>query len=511
MRAKVELYERIRRDHAQHKWGVRRLAKEHHCHRREVRQALTSALPPTRTSMVRERPKLGPLLAAIDAMLTYDLTAPRKQRHSAHRIWTRLVSENEAAVAESTVRQYVRQRRRELGQHRPETMVPQVHEAGDEAEMDLYEAVVQFAWGREKVQFFEMRACHSGASFHWPLRTVHQQAFLEAHVHAFEHFGGVFARIRYDNLAQAVRKVLRGRSRLESERFVVMRSHYGFAAEFCQPGLRGAHEKGGVEGEVGYFRRNHLVPVPEVADWEHLVDHCQFGMNTELSRHVDGRAASIGDHWAAERSQLRPLPADRFDTRLHMTARVDAKSRVSVLRNRYSVPSTLSGMLVEVAADTLAVVMRSGGREVARHRRVYGIGHDRLVLDHYLEVLHFKPRALAGSLPLRQAIDDGSFPSSYTDFHRHLVGRLGESEGARQMVDVLMLHRHYGPVLVISAVEQALDAGAYDHAAVALLARALAEPPRPALRAPPLQLLTSPQVPIPDCRHYDQLLTRGDD
>ena len=194
-----------------------------------------------------------------------------------------------------------------------------------------------------------------------------------------------------------------------------------------------------------------------------------------------------------------------------MTARVDAKSRVSVLRNRYSVPSLLTGMLVDVAADTLAVVMRSGGREVARHRRVYGIGHDRLVLDHYLEVLRFKPRALAGSLPMRQAIDDGSFPSSYTDFHRHLVDRLGESEGARQMVDVLMLHRQYGPVLVISAVEQALDAGAYDHAAVALLARALAEPPRPALRAPPLHVLTSPQVPIPDCRHYDQLLTRGDD
>lgn len=164
--------------------------------------------------------------------------------------------------------------------------------------------------------------------------------------------------------------MLRGRSRLESERFVVMRSHYGFAAEFCQPGLRGAHEKGGVEGGVGTFRRNHLVPVPEVADWEHLIGHCQFGMNTELARHVDGRVATIGDHWAAERSQLRPLPAERFDTRLHMTARVDAKSRVSVLRNRYSVPSTLSGMLVEVAADTLAVVMRSGGREVGRHRRV---------------------------------------------------------------------------------------------------------------------------------------------
>lgn len=511
MRTKVELYERIRRDHAQHKWGVRRLAKEHHCHRREVRQALMSALPPARKTMVRERPVLGPLLAAIDAMLVHDLAAPRKQRHTAHRIWTRLSSEHEATVAESTVRCYVRERRRELGLHRVEAMVPQVHEAGDEAEVDLYEADVRFPWGQETVSFFEMRACHSAAPFHWPLRSEHQQAFLEAHVEAFAHYGGVFTRIRYDSLAQAVRKVLRGRSRVESERFVVMRSHYGFMAEFCQPGLRGAHEKGGVEGEVGYFRRNHLVPVPAVASWEQLIEHCRTGMNTELARHVDGRIDTIGDRWATERSQLRPLPVDRFDTRLHMTARVDAKSRVSVLRNRYSVPALLSGVLVEAAVDTLAVVMRHGGREVARHQRVYGIGHDRLVLDHYLEALRFKPRALAGSLPLRQAIDEGRFPSSYSDFHGHLVERLGESEGARQMVDVLMLHRQYGPVLVISAVEQALDAGAYDYAAVALLARQLAEPPRPPLSAPQLHVLTNPHVPIPDCRHYDQLLTRGDD
>lgn len=183
----MDLNERIRRDHAQCACKIRRLAREHGCHRREVRQALASALPPARKAMVRSRPVLGPWLAPIDATLEYDLTAPRKQRHTAHRIWTRLRTERGATVAESTVREYVRDRRRELGMHRVEAMVPQVHLPGDEAEVDLYEAAVRFAWRQETVSFFEMRACHSATAFHWPLRTTSQQAFLEAHAEAFEH------------------------------------------------------------------------------------------------------------------------------------------------------------------------------------------------------------------------------------------------------------------------------------------------------------------------------------
>ena len=98
----------------------------------------------------------------------------------------------------------------------------------------------------------------------WPRRSRRQQAFLEGHAHAFSWFGGVFAEVRYDNLKSAVKQVLKGRRRVESDRFVAMRSHYLFDSIFTTPGIAGAHEKGGVEGEVGRLRRNHLVPVPEV-------------------------------------------------------------------------------------------------------------------------------------------------------------------------------------------------------------------------------------------------------
>ena len=82
---------------------------------------------------------------------------------------------------------------------------------------------------------------------------------------AFDWFGGVFGLLRYDNLTSAVKQVLRGRRRVESDRFIALRSHYLFESQFTIPGIEGAHEKGGVEGEVGRFRRRHLVPVPEVA------------------------------------------------------------------------------------------------------------------------------------------------------------------------------------------------------------------------------------------------------
>ncbi len=135
-----------------------------------------------------------------------------------------------------------------------------------------------------------------------------QQAFLEMHVEAFEWFGGVFAEIRFDNLTSAVKKVLRGRRRIETDRFVALRSHYLFESQFATPGIRGAHEKGGIEGEVGRHRRNHLVPVPTVATLAELNTDLLAGCERDLGRRIDGRPVTIGEAWAVERPLLRVLP-----------------------------------------------------------------------------------------------------------------------------------------------------------------------------------------------------------
>ena len=345
MGSRVEQFEEIRCDRAREGLSLRALAERHGVHRRTVRAALESPLPPVRrTPQGRPAPKLGPYRALIDEWLEADRDAPRKQRHTARRIWQRLVDEHGADVAQSTVRDHVRARKRALGWPVGEVFVPQVHAPGIEAEVDWGQAEVVLAGAQATVHLFVMRASFSGAAFCQASLVETQQAFLELHVQAFEWFGGVFAKVRFDNLKSAVKKVLKGRRRVESDRFVSLRSHYLFASQFTTPGLEGAHEKGGVEGEVGRHRRNHLVPVPRVADLAELNRMLLAGCEQDLGRRIDGRAGTVGEAWATERPLLLALPPEPFDACETAAPRVDQKSLVTIRQNRYSVPVALAGL-----------------------------------------------------------------------------------------------------------------------------------------------------------------------
>ena len=253
-RTKVELFEQIRREYEFGVGTVKGVARQLGVHRRMVRQALASAEPPARRRTPRARPAVGPLMAFIEAILAGDRQAPRKQRHTAHRIWQRLNAERpEQGVAESTVRRYVRERKRELGWATRATCVPQSYAPGQEAQVDWYEAWAELNGQPVLLQVFAMRSMVSGAAFHRAYPRATQQAFLDGHEHAFAYFGGVFQLLRYDNLKAAVKKILRGYQREETARFIAFRSHGRFQSEFCSP--YEAHEKGGIKGEAGYFRR----------------------------------------------------------------------------------------------------------------------------------------------------------------------------------------------------------------------------------------------------------------
>jgi hypothetical protein len=177
---------------------------------------------------------------------------------------------------------------------------------------------------------FVMRLSNSGRAFHIAFATQAQGAFLEGHVLAFVHFGAVPARIRYDNLKPAVTRVLRGRDRTESEQFIALRSHYGFESFSCIPGKQGAHEKGGVEGEIGRFRRRHLVPVPNVASLAELNDLIAAGDVADDSRVITGRPVTVAAAFAGELPYLMPPPVEPFDPTRLLEARVDNRARVSV-------------------------------------------------------------------------------------------------------------------------------------------------------------------------------------
>jgi transposase len=499
----VEQFEQIRRDRAREGLSIRALARRHGVHRRAVRQALESAVPPPkRAPKSRPAPKLGPYRARIDEWLAADQEAPRKQRHTARRIWQRLVEEHGADVSERQVERYVAAKRREIGE--VEAFVPLVSDAGVEAEVDWGQAQVIVRGEPVDINLFLMRACHSGASFVAAFHSETQQAFLEGHVAALQFFGGVFDLIRYDNLKAAVAQVMKGRRRVESDRFVALRSHYGFDSSFCLSGKQGAHEKGGVEGEVGRFRRRHLVPVPKVESLTELNERLEAACWADLDRTIVGRSEPVGEMLTRERQLFSPLPLEPHCTTEEASPRVDSKAMVTVRQNRYSVPARLAGMRVRAQVGAREIAIWHDGGVVATHERLAGHHGASAQLDHYLDLLSRKPGALARSLALRQERDRGDWPQCFDRLWSAIDERVGAQEAARQMVDVLMLCRDLGPHKVELAVRGALAAGAHDGRAVALLAR------RTERAAPPVLALEEHLAgvgspPPQDLSGYDRL------
>jgi transposase len=236
-RSRVELFEQIRRDRRVEGASIRELADPHRVHRRTVRQALDSAVPPRKSYPQRPRPAIDAFAAVIDGWLLADKEVPRKQRHTARRVWQRLVAGHDAALSEVTVSRYVARRRAELGLDRAEVSVPQLHLPGAEAEVGFGEFHAMIAGTLLKVWLFVLRLSCSGRAFHVAFATQAQEAFLEGHVLAFEHLGGVPGRIRHDNLRPAAlsccsRSSPNARKELPSRSRQICRSANG---EPCSP------------------------------------------------------------------------------------------------------------------------------------------------------------------------------------------------------------------------------------------------------------------------------------
>jgi transposase len=505
---RVEQFELMRRDYEKG-LAVRAIAREFGVHRRTVRQAIESALPPERKVPERACPVMtDEIRDFVEAILTSDKKAPRKQRHTAHRIWQRIRDELGSTVAESTVRAYVGERRRELGLGQ-RVFVPQHHEIGAQAEADFYEADFDFPWGRETAQVIVVRSEYSAAARHVAYPTQTQAGFLEGLELGLQFLDGVPATLRFDNLVFAVKRVIRGIRRVQQDRFIAFRSHYLFDASFTTPGIEGSHEKGGVEGENGRFRRQWLTPVPAVSSWEEANEYLLGCAITDLDRRLPGRETTVGEAAAAERGHLRALPSESFELAEVSEPRVDTKSRVRVHNNFYSVPASLVGRKVAVRLSPASVEASWEGRVVARHDRLHWKYAESLHLDHYLDVLVDKPGAFPGSLPLHQARRRGDFPASYDELWGKLKARLGDRPGTKAMIEVLLLHREFPREVVVAAVGKALAMGAVNRASIELLARGAAagEPAQLAL----LEVgdLGRYARALPDMGAYDALLSCG--
>jgi transposase len=537
--SKQELFDRIRRDSWQQKLSIRALSRKYGVHRRLVREALTSSMVAPRKMPRRVSPRMEPYKKTVDKWLREDLEAPRKQRHTAKRIGARLEEEFGVTLAYTTVRDFVTVRRRAIAEEAgapAEAFLTRHNALGADAEVDFGEVWVRLGGAEEAVKchLFAFRLAYSGKAVHRISRSQGQQAFFEGHVHALNVLGGVPAgQVRYDNLTPAVKKVIfKSRSREENERWTRFHEFHGFVPFYCEPGLRGAHEKGGVEGQVGYFRRNYLTPVPRVESLEELNAHIAACEEKENARRIGSRIRTIAQDFDREFPHLLPLPPEPFETALTLTPRVDRYGMITVKMCRYSVPVRLIDRNVTVRLTGDALIVFDNRREVARHPRLIGRGLEHLVLDHYLEALLLKPGALDRSQALHQARTEGTFTAEHEAFWALTKRQLGESDGTKVLVKVLLLHRHQPHADVLAGLRAALSVGSCNDDIVALEARKAAQAagraptvtaapsrvlPEPADLGPPqvsdlasrrpAQPLPEDDRPLPRLEQWDQLLS----
>lgn len=467
----MELFEQIRKDFFDANKTIRQIARERHIHRRMVRQAIKDAMPPFRKKVIRKHTILTIFFQQIiNQWLEEDLKAPRKQRHTGKRVYERLVVGHGFTGAEVTVRNYVYQRRKELGIYE-KAFVPQVHLPGEEAEVDWYEAMVDFPSGREKVYIFQMRACYSGKEFHMAFSHQNQQAFLEGHVAAFNYFGGVFASIRYDNLTAAVKKVFRGRKRIETDKFIALRSHYLFETIFCLPGLQGAHEKGGVEGGVGRFRRKYFVPVPKISNLEELNSKLISACIEDNKRTIIGKENSIATNWETEKTKLKVLPKEPFAAAEIISAIINKKSLAMVKNNYYSVPVDYVGQSVEAQVSAENITFMKRGKIIAKHSRCYKSHQIIADLMHYAKLFIYKPGAFPGSLPLQQARQSGKWSTVFERYWQELILRYGKNDANRQLVDLLWWARELEFKKIEELISTAMNLGCYQFESLKTLMR----------------------------------------
>jgi hypothetical protein len=323
---------------------------------------------------------------------------------------------------------------------------------------------------------------------------------------AFEYFGAVPGRIRYDNLKPAVTRVLKGRDRSEAERFIALRSHYGFDSFFCIPGKQGAHEKGGVEGEIGRFRRRHLVPVPSVESLAALNQRIAAADIVDDGRVITGRPVTVMAAFAAGQPAMLALPAEMFDPARLLQARVDNRARVCVRQNYYSVPARYASRRMAVRLSAMIVQVLDGPQVVAVHERAAGKYAEVLILDHYLDVLKYKPGAMPGATALAQARAAGAFTASHQRYWDAARRARGDADGTRALTDILLGHRTLPAAALIQAMDRAVSSGVLDPGVVLIDARRLAgSPVAPVI---PIGALARYDRPAPGLAGYDQLLAR---
>lgn len=440
----MEQWAEIRRRVLTEGVSKRQILRETGMHWTTLEKILGHSSPPGyRASTPRPKPKLAAHLDWIGEVIQSDKALPKKQRHTARRIFDRLRAERGFEGGYTIVKEAVRNLKRVT----QEVFMPLRHIPG-EAQVDYFFALVNMDGVLRKAAFFCMALPYSDMFFIIGFPRECTESFWEGHNRAFRFFGGVPSRITYDNSRIAVRMITGCHERVLTDGFLQLASHYLFQYHFCT--VRRANEKGVVEGICKYGRSNFLVPVPQMKDFDDLNAFLLERCWREGSRRLRGKGACKADLLKEE--AFLPLPEVAFDACRKESTRANSLSLVRFDDNDYSVPVRYAHheLIVKGYVDRVVICLRCG-TEVARHTRLWGkeaVSYDPV---HYLSLLERKPGALDYAAPLFGF----EIPTCFDRLRRKLEGQKGHA-GTKDYIQVLCLIESFCMKRVRSAVEKAL-------------------------------------------------------
>lgn len=484
--------------------SIRAIARTFHHSRHTIRKVLDSPEPEPYTRQGESHsPVLGPFKAMIEQILSGDEQEPRKQRHTAAKLFRRLRDEFGYRGGYDQVRRYIRRnRRRQL-----ETFIPLDHAAGQRLEADFGHIYVDFPEGRRQVPVLLNTWSFSGFRFGMGMPTERVEAILAGMVQAFEFFGCVSREVWWDNPRTVVKTIFKGRRRELHDRYEALASHYRFDPMFCM--VARGNEKSYVENSVFDLQRDWATPVPKVQNLDELNRYLRQCCLRKLDHTVSGQTETIRERFEQEKAAALPLPSRSFDPCVTEEAKVDKYQTVRYDTNRYTVPRRWAFETVTVKAyvDRLEIVAQ--GQVIAVHERSYDRGQKLLNPEHYLAVLGRRPAALDHSNVFRQ----WQLPACFTALRQLLEARHGPPAGVRQYIRVLQLLAQHPARRVQQAIEYCCGKNALHADLIIQQTDRLAQRGQPTSHSleawSPNRELCQVQVPKPDLNQFDQFLTQN--
>jgi len=442
----MEWWTKIRLEVLRGESSKREILRREGVHWKTLTKILKHPEPPGyRMKRSRPKPKIGAYLEQIAQIIESDKSLPKKQRHTAKRIYER-IKESGYQGGYTQVREAVR----DIKRRKKEVFMPLVHNPG-EAQVDFGYALAKIAGILRKVAFFVMALPHSDAFFVMAFERECTESCWEGHRRAFEFFGGVPCRISYDNSRVMVSKIIGNRERKLTDGFLQLQSHYLFREHFCR--VARPNEKGVVEGVVKFARLNFFVPVPQAEDLDELNKKLALMCKDDMGRRLRGKSGTKAELIVEDRQVFLPLPPTPFDACRKQPTRANSLSLVRFDDNDYSVPVAYAHHEILIKGYVDRIVLCHGPRVVAEHKRSWGKEGVFFNYRHYLPLLARKP----GSLDYARPLSGFDFPECFNQLRRRLIAEQSkEGTGIREFIKVLRLLEDYPMGRVKRAVEKGL-------------------------------------------------------